>query len=76
MNDDEAKWAGHWAGDRIVVVGDYDKSQLYQMAQGEIKEAPMNEELHTPYKDISLAVRKEYEKFLGEPLGKRWDVVR
>lgn len=54
-------YAGHWAGDRIVVVGDYDKSNLFQTAEEN-------------YKDISLEVRDEYEKFLGEPLNKRWDI--
>lgn len=65
----KAKWAGHWAGDRLVVVGDYDSSGLYQEARGE--KAVMNEE--KPFTDISLKAREEYEKFLGEPLGKRWD---
>lgn len=65
----KAKWAGHWAGDSIFVVGDYDSSKLFQEAEGEYK--AMNEQL--PYKDVSLEVRKEYENFLGEPLGKRWD---
>lgn len=72
QNDENAKWAGHWAGDRLVVIGDYDSSGLYNEVRGE-KEA-MNEQL--PYRDISLEVRKEYEKFLGEPLGKRWDLPK
>lgn len=53
-------WAGHWAGDRLTVVGDYDESRLYDMAK-------------KTYKDISLLVRPEYEEFLGRPLGERWD---
>lgn len=74
QSDPNAKWVGHWAGDRVVVVGDYDESKLYQKAQGDFDEPVMNEQINAPYKDISLAVRKEYEKFLGEPLGERWDV--
>lgn len=71
--DDNVKFpnAGRWAGDSITVVGDYDKSRLYQRAMHPEEFPKMNEEI--PYKDISLIIRKEYEKFLGEPLGKRWD---
>jgi hypothetical protein len=65
------EWAGHWAGDRIVVIGDYDESGLYQKVQ---EPTLLNEEIE--YKDISLEVREEYEKFLGEPLGERWDKKR
>jgi len=32
------KYAGRWAGDRIVVVGDYDKSKLYERASKRFKE--------------------------------------
>lgn len=67
--DFDTDWAGHWASDRIIVVGDYDESGLYQKVRD--GEKVMNEEL--PWRDISLEVRKEYEKFMGEPLGKRWD---
>lgn len=47
--------AGRWAGDRIVVVGDYDRSHLYQDAieSGE-------------YKDISEQVKKDYNKFIED----------
>ena len=66
--------AGRWAGDRIVIIGDYDSSKLYNEVMHESEQPRMNEEMpYMPYKDISLIVRKEYEKFLGEPLGKRWD---
>lgn len=78
VDADKAKWAGRWAGDRILVVGDYDSSKLYQKVMGDDGEAlQKNEELPLlPYMDISLAVRKEYEKFLGEKLGKRWDTIK
>jgi hypothetical protein len=46
--------AGRWAGDRIVVVGDYDKSGLYEIAQKEFKE-------------ISGQVVKDYNNFIEEP---------
>lgn len=36
-----SKIFGAWAGDRIVIIGDYDESKLY-------------EQLETEYKDISL----------------------
>ena len=31
----ESKHAGRWAGCRVVVVGEYDQSGLYQKVQGE-----------------------------------------
>lgn len=63
--------AGRWAGDNIVIIGDYDSSKLFDEVRGEFE--AKNEEL--PYVDISLEVREEYEKFLGEKLGKRWDTA-
>lgn len=72
QNDPKAKWCGHWAKDELSVVGDYDSSGLYQEAFDEDKKPIMGGKTH--WKDISLDVRAEYEKFLGEPLGKRWDV--
>jgi len=36
---DEAKeedWIGRWAGDRIAIIGDYDKSGLYQQDMHDI----------------------------------------
>lgn len=47
------KTAGIWAGDRIVVVGDYDESKLYDVARKK-------------YKDISTQVRKDYNSFIGD----------
>jgi hypothetical protein len=51
---------GTWSGDRIITVGDYDQSGLYGIAE-------------ETYENISLKLREEYEKFMGEPLSKRWD---
>lgn len=77
QNDDKAKWCGRWAGDRIVVIGDYDSSKLFQEIDGDNEEldvmGAMGAPLKQGWKDISLEVREEYEKFLGEPLGARWD---
>jgi len=50
--DFESRVAGRWAGDRIVVVGDYDKSGLYDKTEMEFKE-------------ISKMVKRDYEKFIG-----------
>lgn len=51
--DDEGQYKtlGRWAGDRISLVGDYDKSGLFD-----------NEK--TGYKDISKLLRKEYNQAL------------
>ncbi|MFA5858423.1 MAG: hypothetical protein WC955_05100 [Elusimicrobiota bacterium] len=29
VDSDKYKWLGRWAGDRIVLIGDYDSSDLY-----------------------------------------------
>lgn len=34
----EDKLIGSWAGDRIVIVGDYDKSKLFQKAEEKYKD--------------------------------------
>lgn len=49
----EYKYAGRWAGDRIVVVGDYDSSGLYHTVK-ESKE----------YKDITEEAIKEFNDFI------------
>lgn len=46
------KNAGRWAGDRIVVVGDYDESGLYQKAAKE-------------YREISGDIIEELNDFIG-----------
>ena len=54
---------GRWAGDRIVVIGDYDDSELY-------------DEVNESYIDISLMIRDEIDKFLEiseYKMGERWD---
>lgn len=61
--DKDYEWAGHWAGDRIVVVGDYDETKLYDKAKAE-------------YKDISVEVRREFEDFTGESLERPWGEPR
>lgn len=50
---------GRWAGDRIVVIGDYDNSKLYRTAED-------------TYKDISIRVRNDFKK-VGISFGERWD---
>jgi len=48
---DEYKYDGHWAGDRIVMIGDYDSSGLYN-------------EVYEKYKDITLEVAEEFNDFM------------
>jgi len=45
--------AGRWAGDRIVLIGDYDESGLFNEAYDE-------------YKDISAKLLEEYNDFVEE----------
>jgi len=47
------KYAGRWAGDRVVLVGDYDESDLFHKALNE-------------YNDITLAVVNEYNDFVWQ----------
>ena len=54
------KTNGRWARDRIVIIGDYDESDLYTIA-------------NETYTDISLLVRKDFEDLEDFSLGKRWD---
>lgn len=44
------KHAGRWANDRIVVVGDYDESKLYEEA--------------STYRDIGKEIRAEFNDFI------------
>lgn len=46
------KNAGRWAGDRIVIVGDYDDSKLYEKAKAEFKE-------------ITGEIKDEWNDFIG-----------
>jgi hypothetical protein len=49
---DNPKFAGRWAGDKVYLVGDYDKSNLFEIAQSE-------------YHNISQGLAKEYNDFVG-----------
>jgi len=56
--------AGRWAGDRIVVVGDYDRSGLYDKAKKK-------------FRDIGWEVALELSDFINDKLGTpEWEVVR
>ena len=48
---DKLEFAGRWAGDKIVVIGDYDSSNLYQHAREE-------------FTDIGNQLAKEYNDFI------------
>jgi hypothetical protein len=61
--------AGRWAGNRVIVVGEGDKSGLYQKAMHSI---PNGE----TYTDISMVIRREFEKLVEEPLDERWGQKR
>ncbi|MBD3337847.1 MAG: hypothetical protein GF353_01975 [Candidatus Lokiarchaeota archaeon] len=45
--------AGRWAEDRIALVGDYDESNLWNIAENE-------------YEDISEQLVKDYNDFIGD----------
>ena len=47
----ESEYAGRWAGDRIVVIGDYDESGLY-------------EEVSATYKEIGANMAEEFNAFI------------
>ncbi len=49
---DDTEVVGRWTEDKIVIVGDYDESKLYEKAEKD-------------YKDISVEIRKVMEKDLG-----------
>lgn len=49
-NPEELEFCGRWAGDRIVVVGDYDESKLYFIAE--------------KFRDISIEAAREFNKFI------------
>lgn len=46
-----AEYAGRWGGDKVYLVGDYDESNLYDIAEQE-------------YTDISKPLAKEYNEFI------------
>ena len=50
------KYLGHWSGDEVYLVGDYDSSQLYTYAKAK-------------FRDITADVVEEYNRFMnGERL--------
>jgi hypothetical protein len=48
---DNPKFAGRWAGNKVYLVGDYDKSNLFDIARSE-------------YHNISKELAKEYNDFI------------
>jgi len=52
IDPDRVKYAGRWAGDRVVLIGDYDSSGLY-------------EKVRTEYKNISAETASEFNKLVG-----------
>jgi len=66
----DGKGSGTWAGDRIVVCGDYGKGPLGRA----LYDASKDESETSEYKNISLRVRSEVEAALPwAEFGKRWD---
>ena len=49
----DSKYAGRWAGDEVYLVGDYDKSDLYEEAGNE-------------FTNISQPLVEEYNDFIAE----------
>ncbi len=47
----EPQFAGRWAGDEVYLVGDYDESNLYEIAQSE-------------YHNIASGLADEYNQFI------------
>jgi hypothetical protein len=48
---EKSKYAGRWAGDKVSLVGDYDKSNLFERAESE-------------FTNISQPLAKEYNDFI------------
>jgi hypothetical protein len=51
INLDNPQYAGRWAGHEVYLVGDYDKSNLYETAKSE-------------YHNIAKELAKEYNEFI------------
>ena len=51
INLENPQFAGHWAGDEVYLVGDYDASNLYEIA-------------NTQYRNISIELAEEYNRFI------------
>ncbi|MEK7561042.1 MAG: hypothetical protein AAB539_03750 [Patescibacteria group bacterium] len=58
---------GRWAGDRIILIGDYDSSGLWDAA--ETRGADGKHKPHTAYTDISALVRKEFNAAIRRDRG-------
>jgi len=61
---DDYPTAGRWAGDRIVVVGDYDESGLYDLAKRFFKDG-LYDLAKRFFKDISEEVKWDFNDFIG-----------
>ena len=76
---EDFKFCGHWAGDKITIVGDYDDSKIYEKCtdleglkshNDWVTEEKRPEELMTKadlFKDITDKMLKEYNKFIEIP---------
>jgi hypothetical protein len=51
INFENPQFAGRWAGDEVYLVGDYDESNLYEIAQSQ-------------YHNISKGLATEYNQFI------------
>lgn len=81
-NDALCKIAGRWAGDRIVIVGDYTEpgdpgtEALWLQAQARcpVGEAGLWNFITSAYTDISLAVREALmqDNSIGDNIGQSW----
>jgi hypothetical protein len=52
INLDKPQYAGRWAGDEVYLVGDYDDSNLYEIAKSE-------------YHNIAKELAEEYNEFVN-----------
>lgn len=50
---EKSKYAGKWAENRVMLIGDYDSSQKYDLARKK-------------YKNISIEAGEEFYRFIGE----------
>jgi len=62
ISNPDAKYAGRWAGDEVYLVGDYDKSDLYEKAGNEFTN--ISQPLVEEYNDFM-----EVEELKLKPLG-------
>lgn len=57
----EDKLIGSWAEDKIVIIGDYDKSKLYQKAQEEYKD--ISEDIIKVLKKAGIEMKEGFSYF-------------